>query len=126
MSGKARYWELGFLLGLLTLFVFASPQLYAQSQVTATLSGTVLDGSGQAVSGAKVTLSNADKGITRTYTTEGTGLFTFTLLSPASYTLEVAASGFKHYKQEGLTLAAGQTAGEADTKHRSADQSARR
>ena len=110
MSGKARYWELGFLVCILALLLFASPQLYAQSQVTATLSGTVLDGSGQAVSGAKVTLSNADKGITRTYTTEGTGLFTFTLLSPAAYTLEVAASGFKHYKQEGLTLAAGQTA----------------
>ena len=110
MSGKARYWELGFLLGLLTLLVIASPQLYAQSQVTATLSGTVLDGSGQAIRGAKVILSNADKGITRTYTTEDTGLFTFTLLSPASYTLEVQASGFKHYKQEGITLAAGQTA----------------
>jgi len=110
MSGKARYWELGFLLCILALLLFASPQLYAQSQVTATLSGAVLDGSGQAISGAKVTLSNADKGITRAYTTEETGLFTFTLLSPASYTLEVAASGFKHYKQEGLTLAAGQTA----------------
>jgi hypothetical protein len=111
MSGRQRLSNLYFLLGALTLLFLSGGQLYGQTQAfTATLSGSVIDPAGQPVSGAKVSLTSAERGISRTYSTMDSGLYSFTLLLPAVYTLEVQASGFKHYKQEGITLAAGQTA----------------
>jgi hypothetical protein len=111
MSGKAGFWKLRFLLGVLVLLIFGSTQLCGQSQaITATLSGSVLDPTGQSISGAKLTLSNPERAFSRTFTTGDSGLYTFTLLPPATYSLEVEAGGFKRYKQDGITLGAGQVA----------------
>src|SRR6202162_4545281 len=108
MLGRRGIRNLQFWLAALLLLLVCGGRLYGQSsQVTATLSGTVLDAAGSSVSGAKVTLTSSGLGISRTYTTDDSGLYTFTLLPPAVYTLEVEASGFKHYKQVGLELAAG-------------------
>jgi hypothetical protein len=108
MFSRNRYCKLGILIaGLLFL---TGTQLCAQSQVTATLSGAVLDASGQSVNGAKATLVSPDRGLSRTYTTTDNGLYTFTLLPPGVYNLEIQAPGFKRYKQDGITLAAGQAA----------------
>ncbi len=84
--------------------------LHAQSQVTATLSGTVSDSSGSVLQGGKVTLVSDQLGITRTFTTDSAGTYVFALLPPAVYSLHVEASGFKTYIQDGISLAAGQTA----------------
>jgi len=111
MSGKKRFWKLGFMLCALTLLLLSGTQLYGQSQaITATLSGSIFDPTGLAVSSAKVTLTSPEHAIIRTTSTEANGLYTFTLLPPAVYRLEVEAAGFKHYKQEGISLGAGQTA----------------
>jgi hypothetical protein len=111
MLGRKGIRNLQFWLAALLLLLISGGRLYGQSsQVTATLSGTVLDAAGSSVSGAKVTLTSSGLGISRTYTTDDSGLYTFTLLPPAVYTLEVEASGFKHYKQVGLELAAGRVA----------------
>lgn len=86
-------------------------QLEAQTRAfTASLGGTVSDPSGSVVSGARVTLTSSERGISRTYTTDASGAFTLSLLPPAVYSLQVAASGFKTYKQDGIELAAGQSA----------------
>jgi Carboxypeptidase regulatory-like domain/TonB dependent receptor len=111
MSGTLRLWKLCFFLCAVALLFLGSTPLYAQSQaITATLSGSVLDPTGQVISGAKLTLSNPVVGFSRTFTTSDPGLYTFALLPPAVYALDVEASGFKHYRQAGITLAAGQTA----------------
>ena len=75
-----------------------------------TLSGTVTDPTGLALKDAKVTLTSAQNGIARHYVTREDGLYSFTLLPAAVYTLEVDVSGFKDYKQLGISLEAGQTA----------------
>jgi hypothetical protein len=103
-------WKLRFMFAALTLLLAAGGPLFGQSQITASLSGIVFDPSGQAVSGARVTLTNYSQGTTRSFTTQDSGLYAFTLLPPADYVLEVEAPGFKHSKQEGITLAAGQSA----------------
>jgi hypothetical protein len=92
--------------------VFLSGQaVYSQTQaITATLNGTVMDSAGQAVTGAKVTLTSAERGISRASSTGSTGLYSFTLLPPGAYTLVVEVPGFKLYRQDGITLEAGQTA----------------
>lgn len=94
---------------VVSLLLLGTRPFYGQNQeVAATLSGTVTDPSGLAISGAKVTLTSAQNGVVRSYVTQSSGLFTFTLLPPSVYSLEVDLRGFKDYKQQGITLDAGQ------------------
>ena len=79
--------------------------LEAQNQqVAAELSGAITDPTGLALKDAKVTLTSAQNGISRHYVTQEDGLYSFTLLPSAVYTLEVDVSGFKDFKQHGLSL----------------------
>src|SRR5580658_5480778 len=86
-----------FITGLLALLVIAlmmAPSLMAQSLVSGDLTGTVTDPSGAVVSGATVTLKSDGTGQTRNATTNGSGAYRFSLLSPGSYTITASASGF--------------------------------
>jgi hypothetical protein len=113
MSGKVTFLKLSILAVILAALGLSAGQCYAQSQaITASFSGTVLDPSGQAINGAKVTLVSPERGISRTYVTTDNGLYSFTLLPPATYKLQIEAAGFKHYRQEGIELIPGQTAEE--------------
>src|ERR1700743_329256 len=88
--------------------VSGGTRLLAQTQAfTATLSGTVSDSSGGVASGAKVTLTSTERGITRTFTTGDSGNYTLTLLPPGDYALTVEQPGFETYQQKGVSLAAG-------------------
>ncbi len=65
-----------------------SGSINAQSGTTS-VSGTVFDGQGQVIFGATATLTNAEKGFTRTATTNDNGTFTFSGIQPGAYRLEV-------------------------------------
>jgi Carboxypeptidase regulatory-like domain len=80
---------------------------------TASFSGSVSDPSGARVASANVTLSSPEKGITRVFKTDAEGNFSFSLLPAATYTLTVQATGFKTFKQEGITLEVGQSASQS-------------
>src|ERR1700748_200593 len=96
-----------FVLGLFS----GTARLSAQSQAfTATINGTVTDSSGSVVSGAKVTLTSAERGITRSFVTRDSGTYIITLLPPADYSLKVEQPGFQTYEQRGISLAAGASA----------------
>jgi Carboxypeptidase regulatory-like domain/TonB dependent receptor len=111
MSERASFWNCRLLLAVLVLLLLNVTPLFSQNQeFAATLSGSVTDPTGLPITGAKVTLSSAQNGINRAYVTQDGGLFSFTLLPPAVYSLEIDAAGFRNYKQQGITLAAGQTA----------------
>jgi len=106
------------------LVILHLPYAHAQTQAfTASLGGVVHDSSQAAIPGAKVTLASPDKGITRTYTTDAEGRYSFALLPPATYTLLVEAGGFSSYKQTGIALEAGQSANQAVTMQLGAVQS---
>ena len=86
-------------------------QAIAQSTAfTATLSGSVSDPSGAQLSGATISLTAPDRGISREFTTDAAGTYVFSQLPPGIYTLQVSAPGFKTYKQMGIEMAAGQAA----------------
>jgi Carboxypeptidase regulatory-like domain len=105
------YRKLLFLAGMLAILLLAVAPVHAQNAtLSASLAGTVTDPAGAAINGAKVTLTSPERGTSWTYATQGVGLYSFTLLPPATYTLVVEASGFKRYTQAGITLAAGQVA----------------
>jgi Carboxypeptidase regulatory-like domain/TonB dependent receptor len=95
----------------LVLFLLCTGRASGQAQaITATLSGTVFDPAGQVLEGARVTISSPEQSISRAFSTGAQGNYSFTLLPPATYSLDVEAPGFKHYRQEGITLGAGQVA----------------
>lgn len=112
MACKQSLRRIGVITAVLAVLLWGTTDpLHAQTQAyTATLSGSVSDPSGNLVSGAKISLISTERGISRTYTTESNGLYSFSSLPPSVYDLVVEASGFKQYKQTGITLAAGQSA----------------
>src|ERR1700684_1520234 len=112
MSAREHSWARRLFLVVMALLFPGGKPLYGQSSAafTATLSGRVTDPAGLAVKGATVTLTSPEQGLLHTASTEGAGLYVFTFLPPGVYVLEIKASGFKQYRQEGITLAAGQSA----------------
>jgi hypothetical protein len=93
------------LFGGLLCTLFVSVAALAQS-VTGTVSGTVVDASGQVIAGAKVTLTEERTGSARNVTTNEEGDFTFTTLQPGVYTLKIEHSGFRSYQRTNNVLSA--------------------
>src|SRR5580700_8520568 len=99
----------------LTLFVFVLAMWFdgpvrAQSTYTSQLTGVVSDSSGAFIPGAKVTLSDEATGVASTFTTDSRGIFVFTGIRPATYTIRVEAAGFGPQERKGLALAVSQQA----------------
>jgi hypothetical protein len=69
--------------------------LYAQSNVSGDITGTVTDSTGNAVAGAQVTANSADTGATKVVTTNSVGSYRVSLLTPGKYTVTVSANGFE-------------------------------
>jgi hypothetical protein len=67
----------------------------ANAQYRASLRGTVTDPQGNAVVGAKVTLTNADTSSTVVSTSDQNGIYQFNALPQAPYRLTVEQTGFK-------------------------------
>jgi hypothetical protein len=91
----------------LLLLALAVGALSAQVN-TATVTGKVTDANGALVPGAKVTLSQASTGTTRTAVTDREGAFAFTFLSVGSYNLTAHGSGFEDQNLTNIDLVAGQ------------------
>src|SRR6202047_3097289 len=68
--------------------------------------GTVTDAQGNAVSGAKVTVTSISKSSTFETTSNESGNFTVTHLIPDDYKVAVEAAGFKAYSVERVTVTA--------------------
>lgn len=77
---------------------FLAGNINAQSGTTS-VNGTVTDPQGNIIAGATVSLTNATKGFSRTATTTDNGTFSFPVIQPGNYRLEVEASGFKKFVQ---------------------------
>lgn len=72
---------------------------------TAALYGEVTDPQGGAIVGAKVTLTQATTGTTRTEETDTAGRYHFYALAPGAYRLRVEMAGFRTAVRENLELA---------------------
>src|SRR5712692_1489118 len=80
------------------LLLILSHLVWAQSSTTS-LRGTVTDASGAAISRANVTLSNPERSLDRTTTTDPEGGYEFLQIAPGTYRLTVQVTGFKRYEQ---------------------------
>ncbi len=85
------------------LLLILSHLVWAQSSTTS-LRGTVTDASGAAISRANVTLSNPERSLDRTTTTDPEGGYEFLQIAPGTYRLTVQVTGFKRYEQKDLQL----------------------
>ncbi len=86
----------------LLLCLFVCGRIYAG--VTASISGTVSDASGAIVSGATVTATNVDTGISISHPTNNQGFYSFQELPLGNYAIEVSHTGFKEYRKTGIVL----------------------
>ncbi len=102
-----RIW-LSSIVGLFLMNACLSRPLAAQSSYTAQLSGTVSDTSGGVIPGVKVVLTAEGTGIGATFLTDSRGIYAFTGVRPASYTIRVEVPGFKAQERKGLVLAVSQ------------------
>jgi hypothetical protein len=80
----------------------------AQSSYTAQLSGVVSDSSGGVISGAKVTLTDEGTGVGTTIITDERGIYIFTGVRPATYTIRVESPSFAAKERKGVVLAVSQ------------------
>jgi hypothetical protein len=87
---------------VLLLGVFICSTANAQFE-TASVLGFVHDGSGAAISSAKVTLVNASTGVEVTVTTDSSGQFTFTSVRIGEYMVRVSAPGFSDTSTEAFS-----------------------
>jgi hypothetical protein len=90
-------------LGLLFISVPALAQLNSGS-----IAGGTTDQTGAAVVGAKVTIIDVERGVSRPLVTDSTGQYTAPSLTPGQYTVRAEATGFKTVEQPGVSVGVGQ------------------
>ena len=91
---------------LLHLAVFC--QVYGQIR-SATITGSVKDGTGAVVANAAVSIVNQETNISASANATDSGQFTFPYLPAGSYTITVSAPGFVIFKESGVKLSTAQT-----------------
>ncbi|MBZ5625052.1 MAG: carboxypeptidase-like regulatory domain-containing protein [Acidobacteriia bacterium] len=85
---------------------FACGLLSGQMTVTGTISGTVVDPSGQVIAGARITLTSVRTSDTRTGLANEVGVFNLVAVQPDTYNLRVEQRGFKAYERRGVVISA--------------------
>ena len=93
---------------LVLLGVVGFVSTLAWTQVTSgSLTGLVTDPSGAVVPGAKVVLTDTNKGYDYPATADSVGRYVITNLPPSAYSISAEAPGFKTYRRGGIVLNVG-------------------
>ncbi|HEV7551863.1 MAG TPA: carboxypeptidase regulatory-like domain-containing protein, partial [Candidatus Angelobacter sp.] len=88
----------------LVLALSLAPTVFAQTD-TGTVRGTVTDQQGGAVTGAQVTITNAETAYSRSVKSDADGSYGFQSLPVGRYTLRVAGTqGFKAFEEKNIVL----------------------
>jgi Carboxypeptidase regulatory-like domain/TonB dependent receptor len=96
------------LLGAIAAFVSVVPRLNAQTTF-GSIVGNVTDTSGAAVPDTQVILTNLGTNDKQTQTTNADGFYQFVNLPPASYSVSVEKTGFKHIVRSPVEVQTGTT-----------------
>jgi hypothetical protein len=113
MMTLSRRWVRG---AVWVVLLMAGTWLARAQEISGSISGTVADATGAAVSGAVVTLTNTDRAfVERTLKTDKVGYYTASSLPLGNYSVTIAMKGFKTATVTGLVLHA-EDALKADTK----------
>jgi hypothetical protein len=104
------------LVGLAAVLGFSMLAAPVAAQSTGRISGSVSDASGQAVTGASVTLTSEGTGSARGTTSDQSGNFTFAAVEPGLYTIKVELTGFQTHERKNVTLTASENLAVGDIK----------
>lgn len=107
MNTKLRY--IASILAVTLALVWCIPSVGQVGK--GSISGSVLDPQGAVVSGAQVKAKNVETGVVFTSTTDSSGIYRMNLLPIGTYTVEVAAPGFKTASSNGVVVGAGRDSG---------------
>src|SRR5258708_263882 len=88
----------------LVVYVLFCAMAVRSQTATGSILGTVTDSSGAAVASAKVVVTNASTNAKIEVITNAEGDFTAPLLPPGSYSIAVAAAGFRGLEQTGIRV----------------------
>src|SRR5579884_3715700 len=91
-------------LSFLAFAVLSPVSLIAQQVAVAQVTGQVSDPNGAALPGAKVQMTEIDRSIVHTTTTDGNGNYLFPGLPVGRYRLEASKAGFKTYVLNDIVL----------------------
>jgi Carboxypeptidase regulatory-like domain len=80
---------------------------WAQSTSSGTVAGTITDPSGAVIGGAMVSLTDTATNVTRTATTNASGRYYYADVTPGTYTITVAKTGFSTAKAEKQVIQVG-------------------
>ena len=106
---KNSFWVVfGVLLSL--ALAFSGAQAVTAQEVTATVTGTVLDTSGAVVAGAVISAKSIERGIVYSATTNEAGLYRIPQLPVGSYELRIEKPGFASVAYPAFTLQLNQVA----------------
>jgi hypothetical protein len=90
---------------LVVVFTLVALSVSALAQSTAgRILGTLTDQSGAAVAGATVVVTDAERGTTRTITSDESGSYAATNLQPGTYKIRVEAKGFKGVERPNVQI----------------------
>lgn len=92
---------------IVSMACLGAPSGWAQD--TASIVGTVTDSTGAVIPGAKVTVSNPDKGFRRELVADSAGVYTAAKIPIGNYIVTAQATGFQRLARSGITLTVGQT-----------------
>jgi Carboxypeptidase regulatory-like domain len=96
---------IGFACACLGLLFISIPS-YSQGN-TGRILGTVTDPSGGTIPGATVTVTDVQRGLTRTLITDAAGAYAAPNLLPGNYAVRAEAKGFSPLERKGLSLEVG-------------------
>src|SRR5258707_12248049 len=85
------------------IFVLCIGAALAQT-ITGSITGNVIDPQRAAIANATVTITDVDKGFTKTATTDGDGRFVFPQVPPGTFNIIVEGSGFKKQERKNVIL----------------------
>jgi len=106
LRNAALEWSL---LLVAAIALFASVPLLAQTSTSRILGG-ITDQTGGAIAGATVTVTDTQRGTSRTLTTDDAGEYNAPNLIPGNYNVRAEAKGFKTIERQNLLLEVGQEA----------------
>src|SRR3989454_1319113 len=98
-----------FVTAIVALIALGTCLSFAQTS-TATILGTVKDGSGALVPGVSITVRHTESGLTRSLVSGERGAYTVPLLPVGAYEITTTMPGFKQVVRSGINLVVGQEA----------------